>query len=87
MIRTLICTLVFLTHETDLIQEQGASCSVFCATVRELEGIGGYYFKNCCRCETSKEASNSRTASKLWQISQTMIATAETLATREVPEI
>ena len=66
------------------LQEQGASCGVFAATVRELDGIGGYYFNNCCRCEPSDEACNSATAAKLWTFSETMLHSAKTLTHMDI---
>ncbi|XP_062609573.1 WW domain-containing oxidoreductase-like, partial [Saccostrea cucullata] len=33
--------------------QQGAATTVFCTTSAQLEGVGGLYFNNCCRCEPS----------------------------------
>ena len=49
---------------------------MYCATARELEGIGGSYFNNCFRCPPSAEALNTKTASCLWQHSENMVTKA-----------
>ncbi|XP_077982271.1 WW domain-containing oxidoreductase-like [Glandiceps talaboti] len=54
---------------------QGAATSVYCATARELERVGGLYFNNCCRCVPSNESMNEQTAKDLWVKSEAMIKT------------
>ncbi|XP_044595631.1 WW domain-containing oxidoreductase isoform X2 [Cotesia glomerata] len=56
--------------------QQAASTVVFCATASELEGLSNMYFSNCYRCKPSDTSLNLSLASKLWSISQDMIATA-----------
>ncbi|XP_062997461.1 WW domain-containing oxidoreductase [Elgaria multicarinata webbii] len=53
--------------------QQGAATSVYCATAPELEGLGGMYFNNCCRCVPSQEAQNEKTAADLWELSEKLI--------------
>uniref|UniRef100_F7EAG2 WW domain containing oxidoreductase n=1 Tax=Ornithorhynchus anatinus TaxID=9258 RepID=F7EAG2_ORNAN len=50
-------------------QQQGAATTLYCATAPELEGLGGMYFNNCCRCLPSQEAQNEMTARALWELS------------------
>ncbi|XP_013912272.1 PREDICTED: WW domain-containing oxidoreductase, partial [Thamnophis sirtalis] len=38
--------------------QQGAATTVYCAVAAELEGLGGMYFNNCCRCVPSQQAQN-----------------------------
>lgn len=54
-------------------QQQGAATTVYCATAAELEGLGGMYFNNCCRCLPSAEAHNELTAAALWELSERLI--------------
>lgn len=54
-------------------QQQGAATTVYCATAAELEGLGGMYFNNCCRCLPSAEARNELTAVALWELSERLI--------------
>ncbi|XP_078688759.1 WW domain-containing oxidoreductase-like isoform X3 [Branchiostoma floridae x Branchiostoma belcheri] len=53
--------------------QQGAATSVYCGTARELEGLGGMYFNNCCRCLPSPDGQNERAAAELWDISERML--------------
>ncbi|XP_060110411.1 WW domain-containing oxidoreductase [Heteronotia binoei] len=53
--------------------QQGAATSVYCACAPELEGLGGMYFNNCCRCSPSAEAENETTAKALWELSEKLI--------------
>uniref|UniRef100_A0A8D2PPY8 WW domain containing oxidoreductase n=1 Tax=Zosterops lateralis melanops TaxID=1220523 RepID=A0A8D2PPY8_ZOSLA len=55
------------------IQQQGAATTVYCAVAPELEGLGGMYFNNCCRCLPSSEAQNDATATALWELSHRLI--------------
>ncbi|CAH1779030.1 unnamed protein product [Owenia fusiformis] len=57
--------------------EQGASTTVFCAVSKDLEGVGGMYWNNCCQCISSEQSRNEKLAKKLWDISATMIDKAE----------
>ncbi|XP_072013612.1 WW domain-containing oxidoreductase-like isoform X1 [Amphiura filiformis] len=52
---------------------QGAASSVFCATAKELEGIGGLYINHCCPCATSDAASNPDNAKALWELNESML--------------
>ncbi|KAI6077598.1 WW domain-containing oxidoreductase isoform X1 [Aix galericulata] len=54
-------------------RQQGAATTVYCATAAELEGLGGMYFNNCCRCLPSPEARNDATAAALWELSERLI--------------
>lgn len=54
-------------------QQQGAATTVYCATAAELEGLGGMYFNNCCRCLPSQEAQGEATAAALWELSERLI--------------
>uniref|UniRef100_A0A8C6NFE6 Uncharacterized protein n=1 Tax=Melopsittacus undulatus TaxID=13146 RepID=A0A8C6NFE6_MELUD len=51
----------------------GAATTVYCATAAELEGLGGMYFNNCCRCLPSQEAQGEATAAALWELSERLI--------------
>ncbi|XP_054856465.1 WW domain-containing oxidoreductase [Eublepharis macularius] len=53
--------------------QQGAATTVYCACAPELEGLGGMYFNNCCRCPPSGEAENAETAAALWELSEKLI--------------
>ncbi|XP_038626510.1 WW domain-containing oxidoreductase [Tachyglossus aculeatus] len=53
--------------------QQGAATALYCATAPELEGLGGMYFNNCCRCLPSQEAQNEMTARALWELSARLI--------------
>ncbi|XP_078503534.1 WW domain-containing oxidoreductase [Lissotriton helveticus] len=53
--------------------QQGAATSVYCAISPDLEGIGGMYFNNCCRCLPSQEAQTEGTAAALWELSERLI--------------
>ncbi|KAH1181589.1 hypothetical protein KIL84_005315 [Mauremys mutica] len=55
------------------LPQQGAATTVYCATAPELEGLGGMYFNNCCRCLPSQEAQNEVTAAALWELSERLI--------------
>ncbi|XP_072871693.1 WW domain-containing oxidoreductase isoform X2 [Chlorocebus sabaeus] len=53
--------------------QQGAATTVYCAAAPELEGLGGMYFNNCCRCMPSPEAQSEETARALWALSERLI--------------
>lgn len=53
--------------------QQGAATTVYCAVAPELEGLGGMYFNNCCRCLPSEEAQSEETAKALWELSERLI--------------
>ncbi|KAJ8303308.1 hypothetical protein KUTeg_019704 [Tegillarca granosa] len=65
--------LFFLVRPFTKSMEQGAATTVYCATASELDGVGGIYFNNCCRCPPSSAAEDSELAQKLWDISEKMI--------------
>lgn len=54
-------------------QQQGAATTVYCAAAPELEGLGGMYFNNCCRCLPSPEAQSEDTARALWALSERLV--------------
>ena len=45
----------------------------YCATSRELDNAGGYYFNNFYAIEPSKEAMNAETARELWKHTEYLI--------------
>uniref|UniRef100_A0A803VA26 WW domain containing oxidoreductase n=1 Tax=Ficedula albicollis TaxID=59894 RepID=A0A803VA26_FICAL len=53
--------------------QQGAATTVYCGTAAELEGLGGMYFNNCCRCLPSQQAQGDATATALWELSERLI--------------
>ncbi|XP_070808840.1 WW domain-containing oxidoreductase [Pituophis catenifer annectens] len=53
--------------------QQGAATTVYCAVAAELEGLGGMYFNNCCRCLPSLQAQNGMDAAALWDLSEKLI--------------
>ncbi|XP_055504818.1 WW domain-containing oxidoreductase isoform X1 [Leucoraja erinacea] len=53
--------------------QQGAATSIYCAVAPELEGLGGMYFNNCCRCLPSQSAQDEALASALWELSESVI--------------
>ncbi|XP_070356796.1 WW domain-containing oxidoreductase isoform X1 [Equus asinus] len=55
------------------VEQQGAATTVYCAAAPELEGLGGMYFNNCCRCVPSSEAQSEETARALWALSERLI--------------
>ena len=48
---------------------QEAARTIYCATSEELEGVGGYYFNNCCACKPSPLAEDEGLAKWLWEYS------------------
>ncbi|XP_053556543.1 WW domain-containing oxidoreductase-like [Bombina bombina] len=54
-------------------KQQGAATSVYCAVSPELEGLGGMYFNNCCRCLPSQEGQREEIAAALWELSERLI--------------
>nr|XP_033798019.1 WW domain-containing oxidoreductase isoform X3 [Geotrypetes seraphini] len=53
--------------------QQGAATTIYCATAPELEGLGGMYFNNCCRCSPSQQAQSEVTAVALWELSERLV--------------
>ncbi|XP_055000978.1 WW domain-containing oxidoreductase isoform X3 [Sorex araneus] len=53
--------------------QQGAATTVYCAAAPELEGLGGMYFNNCCRCTPSSQAQSEPTARALWALSERLV--------------
>lgn len=53
--------------------QQGAATSVVCAVSSHLEGVGGLYFNNCCRCEPSRAGCDEDLAHRLWNLSERML--------------
>ena len=54
-------------------QAQGAAVVTYCATSRELDNSGGYYFNNFYAIEPSTEAMNVDKAKELWKITEYLI--------------
>ncbi|XP_076449544.1 WW domain-containing oxidoreductase-like [Babylonia areolata] len=53
--------------------QQGAATTVYCAVAPELEGVGGLYFNNCCRCDPSPSAHDTKLADSVWDFSLTLL--------------
>ncbi|CAI9734942.1 WW domain-containing oxidoreductase-like [Octopus vulgaris] len=53
--------------------QQGCATTLYCAAVPELQGIGGMYFNNCCRCQPSEKSGDVKLIKKLWEISVKML--------------
>ncbi|XP_044726700.1 WW domain-containing oxidoreductase-like [Chrysoperla carnea] len=53
--------------------QQGASTTIYCATVPELSSSSGLYFNNCSVCDVTANAKDSELAKALWEISNDMI--------------
>ncbi|XP_042133682.1 WW domain-containing oxidoreductase [Peromyscus maniculatus bairdii] len=69
-----VYTLLFtLARPFTKSMQQGAATTVYCAVAPELEGLGGMYFNNCCRCLPSEEAQSEETARALWELSERLI--------------
>ncbi|XP_060041108.1 WW domain-containing oxidoreductase isoform X2 [Erinaceus europaeus] len=69
-----VYTLLFtLARPFTKSMQQGAATTVYCAAAPELEGLGGMYFNNCCRCTPSSEAQNEETARALWALSERLV--------------
>ncbi|XP_028410103.1 WW domain-containing oxidoreductase-like [Dendronephthya gigantea] len=52
---------------------QGAAVLVYCATSKELDNAGGYYFNNFYAIEPSTEAMNAKIAGELWKLTEHLI--------------
>jgi WW domain-containing oxidoreductase len=52
---------------------QGAVTTVYVATSKELDAVGGSYFNNCCQCSPSVAAEDVELARSLWKLSEEMI--------------
>ena len=57
-------------------QQQGAATTVYCATARELEGVGGMYFNNCFQCSPHPSAMDTDLSKALWDLSDFMVTKA-----------
>ncbi|XP_066183659.1 WW domain-containing oxidoreductase isoform X3 [Sylvia atricapilla] len=69
-----VYTLLFtLARPFTKSMQQGAATTVYCAVAAELEGLGGMYFNNCCRCLPSPQAQSDATATALWELSHRLI--------------
>ncbi|XP_071494022.1 WW domain-containing oxidoreductase-like [Diadema antillarum] len=53
--------------------QQGAATSIFCATARELEGVGGMYFNHCCACMPSDEAQSEELGAAMWELTEKIL--------------
>ena len=49
---------------------QGAATTVYCASHENTEQLAGKYFSHCKPVRSTKEANNSETARKLWEVSE-----------------
>lgn len=54
-------------------QQQGAATTIFCAVSSQLDGVGGLYFNNCCRCVPSRAGCDENLALRLWNLSERML--------------
>lgn len=54
--------------------DQGAATTVYCAARAAVEEIRGNYFSHCRKAGSSKEASNTETAKRLWAMSEAFCA-------------
>ncbi|XP_071088414.1 WW domain-containing oxidoreductase-like [Haliotis cracherodii] len=54
--------------------QQGASTTVYCGVSLDLEGLGGMYFNNCCRCMPSPASCDDKLGRALWEISVKLLA-------------
>ncbi|KAK3085657.1 hypothetical protein FSP39_006774 [Pinctada imbricata] len=63
----------FLASPFTKSMQQGAATTVYCSVASELEGVGGMYFNNCCRCEPSKAGCDEDLAQKVWDLSEKML--------------
>jgi len=68
-------------------QQQGAATTIFCATAKELDGVGGHYFNNCFQCTPAMAALEMETGKRLWEISKHMISVAGTLKRQKAFDI
>lgn len=66
--------LFFLARPFTKNKSQGAATTVFVATARELDRIGGMYFNNCFCCATSETAQNKNLSTRLWKITENLIS-------------
>ncbi|CAB3982943.1 WW domain-containing oxidoreductase [Paramuricea clavata] len=64
----------FLCRPFSKSPAQGAAVVTYCATSRELDNSGGYYFNNFYAIEPSKEAMNAETAQELWKLTDYLIS-------------
>lgn len=54
--------------------EKGARTTVYLATSPQVEGVTGKYFKNSKETQPTKEAQDTETARRLWEVSEQMTA-------------
>lgn len=50
--------------------EQGAETSVYLASSPRVEGVSGYYFRDCRAIEPSRQAQDDAVARRLWEVSE-----------------
>ncbi|OFV97696.1 MAG: short-chain dehydrogenase [Acidobacteria bacterium RIFCSPLOWO2_12_FULL_54_10] len=58
--------------------ERGAATCTYLASSPQVDGITGKYFDNCREAPVSATARNTRTAQRLWQISEKLVGLGET---------
>jgi WW domain-containing oxidoreductase len=67
---------------------QGAATTVYCASHANTEELAGKYFSHCHPVRSTKEANNSETARKLWEVSEKWLkelSSSQTEKTEENP--
>ena len=52
---------------------QGAATTVYCASHEKTADLAGKYFSHCKPSRSTKEANNSETARKLWEVSEAWV--------------
>ncbi|XP_013389042.1 WW domain-containing oxidoreductase [Lingula anatina] len=66
-----VWTLLFgLARPFTKSMQQGAATTVFCATALEIDGYGGMYFNNCCRCLPAEKTFKEKLCNALWELSE-----------------
>lgn len=53
--------------------QQGAATTVYCAVSNDLRNVGGEYFNNCCRCDSSGVSNDTNLAVALWRLSESVL--------------
>lgn len=56
-----------------LFKQQGAATTVFAATCKELEDVGGMYFNNCWVCEPSPLVQSREFCEKVYQLGEQIL--------------
>jgi hypothetical protein len=61
---------------------QGAATTVYCASNENTAELAGKYFSHCKPSRSTKEANNSETARKLWEVSEDWVKVLKISATQ-----